>query len=204
MALMDNIERSKIRTASTTKPFLTSFDWDIEICALPNIISSLTTQQIINDYMQSRAITVVVPEEPTNTILQTFIRGHRYSQMGDTPAYGTFTIIVQDFADVAIQQIVQKMLYHAADPLTKKVTGNPIADYIFDMKIYRLDPMRNQVKTWMCRDCFIYSCNVNETMANDRSIVGDSTISIMTDLFTVEYNEADDTSYYNFSQESLG
>lgn len=206
MKMMENIERSRIRNSTTTKPFLTSFDWDLEIISLPNIVSnSGHSSDVVNQYLRSRSITVVVPEEPTNTTLQTYIRGHRFSQMGDTPAYGNLSIIVQDFADTAIQSIFQKMLYEASDPVTKAVNGNPIKDYIFDMNIYRLDPERNVVKTWRCRDCYVYSCNVNETMSNDRAIVGDSTIGIMTDFFTVEYNVSgnDTTSYYNFQNNTL-
>lgn len=201
MSYNENIKRSSIRTGNT-KELLSSFEWDFEFVSVPVILSQFKDEQL-NKLMRGRTLAVQVPEDPQNNIMSVMIHGHRFQQIGDVPAYGQFVITVQDFADLTIQQIFTKLTYSTSDPETKKVKGNP-NDYLFDMRIKRMDPTWNTVKTWVCHDCLVQMADANESMTGDKQPVGSTTISFSVDQYTIEFNKtSSDSSMYNFSGDTL-
>lgn len=181
---MSNIKYNSIRSGSTSE-LLTSFDWDYEFVSVPTILSSYKGETL-NKLMRGRTLMVQPPEDPQNQPISVMIHGHRFQQIGDTPAYGQFVITVQDFSDLSIQRLFTALIYSASDPETKAIEGSP-SDYLFDMNIYRLDPRWRVVKAWRCHNCLVQMADSNEQMTGDKQPVGSVTISISVDQYTVEF-----------------
>ena len=202
MSFMDNVKRSTIRTG-TTSEFFTSFEWDYKFIGEPKVLENTNIEW--NDFqniMRARTISVTPPEDPIPQNMTVNIRGHRFQQVGDVPAYGQAGIQVQDFSDARVMQVLHKLIYSQADPVTKATDYIP-RQYLFDMEFYRLDPTRKVVKVWRCKDCLIQGVDVSDDMTSDKHPVGVINIVISIDLYTIEYVELPSTalgaSYYGFA-----
>lgn len=202
--LMDAINRTKIRSANTA-PLLSSFEWAFEFTTLPGYGDTASLNQM-NDLFMGRATSVTVPADPSDSPMSVVIHGHVFSQVGLTAHNGSFSVSFQDFADLKIQKYFSKLRYSATDPLTKATNGSP-NNYFFNCKIYRLDPTRKIVKVWKCVDCLCITCDADDSMTADKSVVGGCTVGFTCDMFTTEFLDtpADtaDGSKYNFSTGSI-
>ena len=196
MSMMTDVAvRSQIRNRATQE-FLTSYEWDFEFVNPPSILGSDFQKNL-----RLRCTEVATPEEPQSPNMSVNIRGHIFSQVGMIMHNGAFVLTVQDFSDMALQKPIMEMLYAICDPITKAVNGS-VNDYRFNFKLYQMNAEREIVKVWKCKDCLLQAINVNDSMTSDKSIIGQMTLNISTDCFTVEYPTAatsltTDPTYYD-------
>ena len=206
MAFMDNVKRSTIRTG-TTSEFFSSFEWDYKFNGEPTVLKSTEVDWTeFQNLMRARTLSVTPPEDPIPQNMTVNIRGHRFQQVGDVPAYGQAGIQVQDFSDAKIMQLLHKLIYSQSNPEDKSTEYVP-RSYLFDMEFYRLDPQRRVVKVWKCKDCLIQGVDVSDDMTSDKHPVGVINIVISIDLYTIEYVDApsaeETSSTYSFSRKTL-
>ena len=172
-----------------TRPYITSFDWEIEFKRAPSVFSEGDLlDSVLNNVFKLRTTQWSAPDIPDAQPMTIMIKGHAYTQPGIAPNYGAVSMNLQDNSDLTVTKYVTNLEKAMDDPETHSTLKKNPADMYFDFNIYQLDPQGERVQMWACRHAILAAASTNAVQGtSDKQIVGNVNLRFQVDFYEIVF-----------------
>lgn len=196
---IDQYSMKRNQIFNGTKPYITSYDWEIEFKNAPSVFTQGNLlKDVLNSVFKLRTTQWSAPDIPDAQTLSVNVKGHIFSQPGLAPNYGAVSMSLMDNSDLSVTKYVTSLEKAMDDPETHSTNKRNPADMYFDFNIYQLDPMGARIQMWACRHAILAAAATDAVSGtSDKQIIGRVNLRFQVDFYEIVFKDDSNWSDYD-------